>query len=93
MKIINDFFDKYELIGNLTNAFPRAFARENGKKILFENENSLYKQLKNYCDNNNLNFKLNREILVSQMRTNEIHDDIKKFFDKLQEIVKDNNNP
>ena len=55
-----------------------------GKKILYESENSLFQRL-NRLDTG-INF--NQEIIAANMLDSEIHEDIVRFFEKLESIVK-----
>lgn len=55
-----------------------------GKKLLFENTDSLFEKIKKH-DKNNL--KINRISLANNMDTSEIHIDIDHFFNNLQSIV------
>jgi hypothetical protein len=54
-----------------------------GKKILYENENSLFQKLKQMAPD--LNF--NKETIAGNMKESEIHEDIVRFFEKLEAIV------
>ena len=54
-----------------------------GKKILFENENSLFQRLNRL--NTGINF--NQETIAANMLESEIHEDIVQFFEKLESIV------
>lgn len=55
-----------------------------GKKLLFENKNCLFEQIKN-LDNNGL--KINRLSVSSQMFESELHQDIVNLFNNLSKII------
>jgi hypothetical protein len=59
------------------------FATIDGKKILFEKQNFLFMQLRNFDEN----IVINRETLSSNMLGEEIHEDIMTLFDKLENII------
>jgi len=61
------------------------FDLADGKKLLFENPDSLFEQIKNY---NDIQLKINRSTIASAMTTEEIHEDIIIFFDNLSKIAK-----
>jgi hypothetical protein len=56
-----------------------------GKKLLFENEDSLFQKFR-YHDPA---VELTREIIAANMTPNEIHDEVYIFFDKLKQQLKD----
>jgi len=58
------------------------FRTIDGKKILFEDSDSLFQQIRSI----NPDLVLNREYIASQMTENEIHNDIIDFFEKLETI-------
>jgi hypothetical protein len=55
-----------------------------GKKLLFENKNSLFQQIKDF-DNGNI--IINRTTIASAMKSSELHNDIVEFFENLTKIV------
>lgn len=59
------------------------FQRVDGKKLLFEDENSLFHRLRSLDPP----VELIRESVASGMATNEVHDDVHALFAKLQGIV------
>jgi hypothetical protein len=54
-----------------------------GKKILFENENSLFQQLRA----NKPSIEVLRDTVASAMNNDEIHEDVYRFFEKLKAVV------
>jgi hypothetical protein len=54
-----------------------------GKKILYEDENSLFQALKKTAPDANFN----KETIASHMQEPEIHQDIILFFEKLERIT------
>ena len=56
-----------------------------GKKLLFENQDSLFEQIKNI---NDTELKINRSAVAAAMAQDEIHEDILMFFDNLKKIIK-----
>ncbi len=84
-KIINEFFASE----NLT--LPRGqtwrdvganiFKVVDGKKILFENENSLFQKLRLHDPS----VELTRETVAANMAVDELHDEIQRFFEKLKQ--------
>jgi hypothetical protein len=54
-----------------------------GKKILFENENSLFQQLRA----NNPSIEVLRDTVAAAMNNDEIHEDVYRFFEKLKAVV------
>ncbi|MDR3252846.1 MAG: AAA family ATPase [Tannerella sp.] len=91
MKPYNDVIDKVFAEQNLTlpagstwkNVKAQIFSIIDGKKLLFENEDSLFNQIK-YAGNTNL--KINRSAIASIMTEDEIHNDIDAFFQNLAKI-------
>lgn len=61
----------------------------NGKKLLFENPDSLFQQLKNYQSPlpSISILELTRDIVAATMRADEIHQDVHQFFDKLSQLL------
>jgi hypothetical protein len=85
--IINDFFAGENLTlphnqiwRNLT---ANVFSVVDGKKLLFENDNSLFQQLRK----NNPPIELIREKIAANMTADEIHNDVYNFFEKLRQVV------
>jgi len=54
-----------------------------GKKILFENENSLFQQLRA----NNPSIEVLRDTVAAAMNNDEIHVDVYRFYEKLKAVV------
>lgn len=59
-----------------------------GKKLLFENEDCLFEQIKNLSNNT---IKVNRLIVSSTMKETELHQDIVNLFANLVNIVEEGN--
>ena len=55
-----------------------------GKKILFEEKDSLFHQIASMDDNH---LKINRQRIAKNMKAEELHKDIVAFFDMLEGIV------
>ncbi|KAA0229620.1 chromosome segregation protein SMC [candidate division KSB1 bacterium] len=66
------------------NLTANIFSVVDGKKLLFENKNSLFQRLRNLDPR----LELKREILGSMMKPDEVHEDIHRFFDKLEQQVR-----
>jgi hypothetical protein len=60
------------------------FSIVDGKKLLFENSDSLFNQLK-LVENNEL--RMNRTHIASAMLPEEIHEDVDRFFENLEKIA------
>lgn len=63
----------------------------NGKKLLFENSDSLFQRLKSYefelpIQSTSV-LELTREIVAASMTTDEIHEDVHQFFKKLKSLL------
>ncbi|MFV0555203.1 MAG: ATP-dependent nuclease [Mangrovibacterium sp.] len=56
-----------------------------GKKLLFENRNSLFERLKRESNGEVI---INRQAIASAMTSDEIHRDVEDFFDNLGRVVK-----
>lgn len=88
-ELIDDFFinENLTLPPNATwkNLSASIFSIIDGKKILFENQNSLFELIKKESGEE---LKLNRLSVASAMLSSEIHKDIEIFFDNLSKIVK-----
>lgn len=88
LKLIDEFFSDQNL------ALPRAktwrnvsadiFAQVNGKRILFENDDSLFHTLRG----GNPPLELIRESVAGIMSADEIHEDVHRFFEKLRTLAK-----
>ncbi len=87
-----DIIDSFFAEQNLTLP-PRAtwqdvkaniFSVVDGKKILFENKDSLFHQIKAYGDRQLI---INRQIVSSSMLAEEVHSDVHNFFDFLEETI------
>lgn len=86
-KLIDDFFKGENLTLPTGQTWRQVTANifqvVDGKRILFENNNSLFQILRNHDPS----LELIRENVAVNMNTDEIHDDIHNFFSKLNEIV------
>jgi len=84
--IIDDFFVEQGLSlpkgFRWSNVKANIFQALNGKKILFENKDSLFQRIKSEND-----LKINREKVSANMSVEMIHEDILAFFDHLSAIV------
>ncbi|MCX5830858.1 MAG: AAA family ATPase [Deltaproteobacteria bacterium] len=86
---IRDFFSSENLTlpegkswGNLK---ANIFMVVDGKKILFENKDALFQQLRK----ENPSVELIREAVATNMNFNEIHEDVKVFFERLKKVVEE----
>lgn len=61
----------------------------NGKKLLFENPDSLFQRLKSYelPIQSTSALELTRETVAANMTVDEIHEDVHQFFDKLSQLL------
>jgi predicted ATPase len=86
--IIDNFFAERGLIltngSSWKNIKTPGFDLADGKKLLFENQDSLFEQIKN-IDSTQL--KINRSMVAAAMTYDEIHEDVVLFFDNLKAIV------
>ncbi|MDR3246912.1 MAG: AAA family ATPase [Prevotellaceae bacterium] len=97
MEPYNNLIEEFFLRENLTlptgntwkNVKAQVFSIIDGKKLLFENKDSLFEQIKNVDD---LKLKINRSMVASAMTQEEIHNDIDVFFNNLATIAEDENN-
>jgi predicted ATPase len=86
--VIDKFFSERGL--TLTNASSwrniktPGFDLADGKKLLFENQDCLFEQIKGIDD---IKLKINRSNVAAAMIRDEIHEDILTFFDNLEKIV------
>ncbi len=87
-KIIDDFFTEQNLtlpkISTWRNVKASIFSVLDGKKILFENNDALFRRISE-CGDSHL--KINRQRIASAMVSEELHQDIIDFFDALGKIV------
>lgn len=65
------------------------FEFSDGKKLLFENPDSLFQQIKSI---ENAQLSVNRSAIAEAMTEDEIHDDIVHFFDNLTKIISSDEN-
>ena len=88
--IVENFFNNENLFlppnNNWKNVSANIFKVLDGKKLLFENENSLFQQLKKESNNELI---LDRSYVAQVMTVAEIHQDIEDFFENLSFIVND----
>ncbi|MEO5359106.1 MAG: AAA family ATPase [Nitrospirota bacterium] len=59
------------------------FSEVNGKKILFENDNSLFQILRSKP----LGLIISRDVLCNKFKPEELHQDVIEFFDKLEAVI------
>ncbi len=69
---------------NWKNVKAQIFSVLDGKKLLFENQDSLFHQIENY---DSCGVKINRSSIASAMKAEEIHEDVENFFNNLETIV------
>lgn len=92
---LNQYFDVIDEFFNSENlTLPRSFSWKNinasifkiidGKKLLFENKNSLFEQIKSISDKKLI---INRLAVSSSMENSEIHEDVELFFNNLLKII------
>lgn len=92
-KIIREFFDNENLTLPRNQSWrdvkANIFQVVDGKKLLFENKDSLFQRLKYY----QLplasvpSLELTREIVATNMKSDEIHEDVHQFFAKLDQLL------
>ncbi len=86
-KLIDDFFKGENLTLPPTKTWRQlsanVFQVVDGKRLLFESDNSLFQVLRD----NDPSVELIRENVAVNMTSEEIHDDIFAFFNKLNEII------
>ena len=91
-KIIDDYFNNENLIlppnSNWNNVSANIFKVLNGKKLLFENRDSLFEKIKEMSKGkmSNNELKVSRILLAQNMEEEFIHDDIRHFFNNLEAI-------
>ena len=87
-KIIEEFFAGQNLLlppnSSWRDVKADIFAVLDGKKILFEKEDALFRRISEYGDRH---IKLNRQRIASVMSKEELHQDIWDFFDALEQVV------
>ncbi len=66
------------------NVKAQIFSLVDGKKLLFENEDSLFNRIKDVKESQ---VKINRSTVAAAMTKEELHEDVEKFFDNLTRIV------
>lgn len=92
-KFIEDFFASENLTlppsQSWKNVKANIFQVVNGKKILFENQNSLFQRLKSYelTMPKVSPIELTREIVAAAMLVDEIHEDVHQFFEKITKLT------
>ncbi len=88
LQLIDEHFNNENLVlppnANWKNVNASIFKVLDGKKLLFENKDSLFEKIKNHSGGS---LKINRSILAQSMEANEIHIDIEVFFNNLESIV------
>jgi len=86
IKTVDDFFEEQGLVISRhftwDNLNMNIFSAVDGKRILFENSDSLFHRLEKFD-----NRKINREKVAGSMTIDLIHKDIKQIFDILENIV------
>lgn len=87
-EIIDDFFIGQNLTlppkSSWKDVKANVFIVVDGKKILFENKDSLFHLIKSYGDRQLI---INRQIVSSSMLAEEIHEDVYNFFNFLEETI------
>jgi len=86
LQIIDDFF----ISENLTlppgktwqNVSANVFKAVNGKRLLFESDNALFRQLRE----KNISLSMNREDIALEMTSDEMHEDVNQYFSKLDAL-------
>lgn len=83
VQMIDEFFSGENLTlptgKSWRNVSANIFAMVDGKRILFENDDALFQRLRN----GNPSLTLTREQVAMNMGTDEIHDDVHRFIDKI----------
>lgn len=86
--VIDDVFNGQNLTlpsgSTWKNVKAQIFSILDGKKLLFENTDSLFHQIRLL---NNSDLKINRTAVASSMLAEEIHEDVDFFFKNLEKIV------
>ncbi|MEK6737971.1 MAG: chromosome segregation protein SMC, partial [Planctomycetota bacterium] len=82
LEVINDFFVEQNLTlpkgKTWRNVSANIFSEVNGKKILFEQVDSLFQRISIKCG-----LKINRETLSNNFKPEELHQDVIDLFDML----------
>ncbi|MCX7045953.1 MAG: hypothetical protein NTX50_10780 [Candidatus Sumerlaeota bacterium] len=85
--IINEFFAEENLMlpPRQTWRFVEAniFKVVDGKKLLFENEKSLFQRLRHHQSS----LEMTREVVALAMKPDEIHENVHVFFNKVKELL------
>ena len=94
---VRQFIEEFFASENLTlppsqswkNVKANIFQVVNGKKILFENHDSLFQRLKahKHPTLTGSSLELTREVIAVNMLPDEIHEDVHHFFEKLGQII------
>lgn len=88
LKLIDEYFSDQGLFlpphANWKTLGAATYKVVDGKKILFENRDSLFEKIKMYGHED---LKINRTLIAQSMNTDEIHKDIEDFFKNLEKIV------
>jgi predicted ATPase len=86
--VIDSFFEEQNLTlprgSTWSNIRAQIFSVLDGKKLLFENQDSLFQRIKSI---DNCDLKINRSAIASAMTADELHEDIALFFDNLTTIL------
>ncbi len=87
-ELIDSFFVGQSLVlppgAGWNNVQAKAFEAIDGKKLLFEDRDSLFKRIESFDDRH---LKINRQKVARNMRAEEIHQDIVAFFNALEETL------
>jgi len=92
-KIIREFFDNENLTLPRNQSWrdvkANIFQVVDGKKLLFENKDSLFQRLKSHQPvlESVPSLELTREIVATNMKSDEIHEDVHQFFAKLDQLL------
>jgi len=85
-KIIDDFFEEQNLTlskgKTWRNVSANIFSEVNGKRILFEQNDSLFQRIYNFSG-----LKINREVISNNFLPEELHQDIVDFFNKIEDMI------
>lgn len=86
--VIDSFFEEQNLTlpknSNWNNVKAQIFSVLDGKKLLFENPDSLFQRIRRV---DNADLKINRSAVASAMTIDELHEDIVAFFNNLTSII------
>ncbi|NCR41559.1 MAG: AAA family ATPase [Microcystis aeruginosa W13-11] len=92
-ELIRNFFDNENLTLPRNQSWrdvkANIFQVVDGKKLLFENNDSLFQRLKSYQLSlaSVPSLELTREIVATNMKFDEIHEDVHQFFAKLDQLL------